>query len=77
MDKKRISSKAVSLALLTALASQLAASCDDEPEHEGICMEEATQIRVDDANCPSDGGSSGGFIWVFYRLGSVNHPPVG
>jgi len=70
-------SGAVSLGLLTILVSQAAASCEDDPEYEGIYMEESTQLRADEANCSDPDGGASGFSWVFYRVGSVSHPPVG
>lgn len=67
-------SKVVSAGLLAVLTTQLVA-CADDPQDEAICMEESTQNRAEDDNCQEP--VRHGYSWVFYRVGSVSHPPVG
>lgn len=37
-------------------------------------MKDGDQVRADDGECER---GSHGFSWIFYRVGSVSHPPVG
>lgn len=55
-------------AVFTALVPTVAAcgdSQDTSVDTYEICIDEATEIRVDDSKCPPNGGSSGGYSWVY------------
>lgn len=62
-------SKSVALsALFTALIPTTAACGDSQDTNVDtyeICIDEKTEIRVDDSKCPKGGGGSGGYIWVY------------
>lgn len=62
-------------AVFTALIPTVAAcgdSQDTSVDTYEICMDEVTEIRVDDSECPPNGGSSGGYSWVYIN----NHAPA-
>lgn len=77
---KRTGMSAVALAVLAATMTGCAAS--DEPDYVAICVNPATEERVDDTQCTTTaeydeaGLSAGEFFW-FYLAASALIPAVG
>jgi hypothetical protein len=64
-------------ALLAGTITAIVASNEDEPDYAQVCFDEATGERVEDTQCNSSAGRSGGlYAWYFYSRGA-NVPPVG
>lgn len=64
-------------ALLAGTITAIVASNADEPDYAQVCFDEATGERVEDTQCNSSAGRSGGlYAWYFYSRGA-NVPPVG
>lgn len=64
MSRKR--SAHVALGALAAAAAL--AGCSDsppDPQYGRVCVEEATQLRVDDDRCP-DGALTPGYVWWYF-----------
>lgn len=67
----------VTLGVVGAIAAAWMVSRDDEPTHEAVCMEAATELRVDEAEC-DNGGSGGRFHYIYYPISArTSHPPIG
>lgn len=66
-------SAAVTLGALFA-ASSLVGCSEREPDFYGVCVEESTELRVDDDRCPENGGN--GFVWFYYPA-TARVPAVG
>lgn len=80
MVSRRFASTAIKIGLVGALAAYLVGcGADEDPQHDGICMENTTFLRADDDKCPDEegNGGSGGHGWIFYPHGSTHHPAVG
>ena len=71
-------SRSVALgAVMIAVLSQTAGACDNEEgtaTDSAVCVDPATEIRVDDDKCDDDDGH--GFVW-FYYAPSYHAPAVG
>ncbi|HEY1158088.1 MAG TPA: Tat pathway signal protein, partial [Arthrobacter sp.] len=64
-------------ALLAGTITAVVASNEDDPEYAQVCFNDETGERVDDANCDSSAGRSGGlYAWYFYSRGATV-PPIG
>lgn len=65
----RLRSSTVTLSAMFLGLIPATAACGDSQDTNvdtaEICMDEATEIRVDDSKCPPNGGSSGGYSWVY------------
>jgi hypothetical protein len=74
--KRRLSSTAVTLGVGIATALTLAGcpKSEEEPTHSAVCVDEATQLRVDDDRCDDD--DHHGHVWFYYPL-HTSAPPVG
>jgi len=76
-------SEAVPLALTALMATSLT-GCADEPapDNAAVCIDKATEVRVDDSRCDDNGRGGGGGFGFFYFGGlnggsRYNVPPVG
>jgi hypothetical protein len=74
MAARKLSSTTVALGLGIGMALTLAGCGEDEPDHSAVCVDEATQVRVDDDRC--DGDDHRGFVWFYYPI-HVSAPAVG
>jgi hypothetical protein len=77
---RRMRSRSVALGLTTVVAAALT-GCSPAPDNQAICVDPATELRVDDDFCDDDdadyhGGSGGGSYWYYVRAGS-RAPAVG
>ncbi|WP_018760519.1 hypothetical protein [Arthrobacter sp. 135MFCol5.1] len=64
-------------ALLAGTITAVVASNEDDPEYAQVCFNDDTGERVEDTNCDSSAGRSGGvYAWYFYSRGA-SVPPVG
>lgn len=72
----------VTLGFTASLAAALACSNGPaqlpDPEYSRICVDQATNVRLEDERCGDEdnNGGSGGH-WYFYPRGSHPGPPVG
>ncbi|SDQ76303.1 hypothetical protein SAMN04489738_2727 [Pseudarthrobacter chlorophenolicus] len=64
-------------ALLAGTITAVVASNQDDPEYAQVCFNDETGERVEDRNCDSSSGRSGGlYAWYFYSRGA-SVPAVG
>lgn len=64
-------------ALLAGTITAVVASNQDDPEYAQVCFNDETGERVEDRNCDSSAGRSGGlYAWYFYSRGAAV-PAVG
>lgn len=64
-------------ALLAGTITAVVASNQDDPEYAQVCFNDDTGERVEDTNCDSSAGRSGGiYAWYFYSRGAMV-PSVG
>jgi hypothetical protein len=64
-------------ALLAGTIVAVVASNEDDPEYAQVCFNDETGERVEDTNCDSSAGRSGGvYAWYFYSRGA-SVPSVG
>jgi hypothetical protein len=64
-------------ALLAGTITAVVASNGDDPEYAQVCFNDETGERVEDTNCDSSAGRSGGiYAWYFYSRGA-SVPSVG
>jgi hypothetical protein len=64
-------------ALLAGTITAVVASNQDDPDYAQVCFNDETGERVEDNNCDSSAGRSGGiFAWYFYSRGA-SVPPIG
>lgn len=75
MATRKLSSASVALGLGLGMALTLAGCGEDEPENSAVCVDEASQVRVDDDRC-DDGHDHHGFVWFYYPF-HVSAPAVG
>lgn len=58
-------------ALLAGTVTAVVASNEDDPEYAQVCFNDETGERVEDTNCDSSAGRSGGvYAWYFYSRGA-------
>lgn len=72
-------SRLVTLGFTVALAAAVAGCAEEpEPEYSRVCVDQATNVRLEDERCGDDdnNGGSGGH-WYFYPRGSYKAPAVG
>lgn len=80
--KKRSQRRAVVVglgvtALLAGTITAVVASNEDDPEYAQVCFNDETGERVEDRNCDSSAGRSGGiYAWYFYSRGA-SVPSIG
>lgn len=78
---RRMRSRSVALGLTTVVAASLT-GCAPAADNRAICVDPATQLRVDDDQCDEDdddyvgSGAVGGYYWYYVRAGS-RAPAVG
>ena len=71
MASRRLRSVAVTLGVVPLLAAGLT-SCgsDEQYDSNAVCVDQTTQVRVDDDRCDDDRTSAGGgFGWYFIPVG--------
>lgn len=74
-SRRRMRSTAVGLSVTAIMATTLT-GCATSADYAAVCVDPATQTRVDDDQCTDDGdwdGTSGGFYW--YYLGATRRIP--
>lgn len=75
MSARKLSSTAITLGLGLGMALTLAGCGEDEPENSAVCVDEATQVLVEDDRC-DDSRDHHGFAWFYYPI-SYHAPAVG
>jgi uncharacterized protein YgiB involved in biofilm formation len=69
-----------SLAAIGALTLLTAASCEDEEDEEEysqVCVDEKTNLRVEDDECDDDDSRTRGFMWFFINSRLHATPAIG
>lgn len=49
---------------------------DPDPDYQGVCVNQATQARVDDGQCGDSAQGSSGHTWMMWPVGR-RFPPLG
>lgn len=61
---------------LFAAAALAGCGGDPDPDYQGTCVNQTTQVRVDDDKCGEDEAGRGVYRWSFWQVGR-RFPPVG
>ena len=74
--RRRMRSSSISLGITALMASSLT-GCSSSADYAAVCVDPATEMRVDDDQCDDDrdyDGHSSGFFW--YYLGQNSRVPA-
>lgn len=76
MSSARKRSAVIVLGVTAVLAASLVAYADDDDyDYSAVCVDQATEERIDDEYCDDDSSSDGGSAYVWYYIPSGGHAP--
>lgn len=77
-DISRRRMRSVSVAIgVTAVTAAALSGCTSSPDYNAVCIDDATQQRVEDYECDDDSGTYGSTYRWYYLSGNQRVPSVG